>query len=118
MSCTGAAVSVDQSKNIYIDNTVRGLLSWWGVSALPLWQVWELVVDRFFEQTIPYLGPGWRFFSDRLTALNALTKTQLGELLDDEWDEVVNTANFTKNELIEKVLAYEGMWVDLGYPNV
>jgi hypothetical protein len=117
--CIHAAVSAAlqaSSKNVYLDSTARGLLSWFGVSVLPLWRIWELIAEQLpNEQDLPYLGPGMRFFFDRLTALNALTKAQLGTLLDDDWGEVVNTANFTKDELIEKVLAYEGMWVELGY---
>lgn len=117
--CTIAAVSAAlqaKSKNVYLDSGSRGLLSWWGVSVLPLWRIWELIVDQLSnEQTLPYLGPGVRFFSDRLTALNALTKSQLGTLLDETWGETVNVNNFTKDELVMKVLAYENIWVDLEY---
>jgi hypothetical protein len=105
-----------KSKNVYLDSATRGLLSWFGVSVLPLWHIWELIIERLpVEQDLPYLGPGMRFFFDRLTALTALTKAQLATLLEDDWGEVVDPDDFLKNELIEKVLAYENMWVDLGY---
>ena len=111
-------MSEARSKNVYLDSIARGTLSWWGVSVLPLWRAWELITDRFYEQAIPYLGPGVQFFLDRLAALQALTKSALATLLDEAWGETVDPDDFLKNELIEKVLTYEGMWVDLSYPNV
>lgn len=116
--CNGAAVSQAQSKNVYLDSISRAALSWWSVSVIPLWKAWQLIVDTFGQSAPPYLGPGMRFFFDRLAALDALTKAQLGTLLDETWGEVVNVNNFTKDELVMKVLAYEGIWVDLAYGTV
>jgi hypothetical protein len=50
-----------------------------------------------------------------VTGLNALTKSALAALLLADWGETVDPDNFTKNQLIEKVLAYEGTWVEVGY---
>jgi hypothetical protein len=116
--CTIAAVSAAlqaKSKNVYLDSSSRGLLSWWSVSVIPLWRAYELTIDAFGQSSPPYMGAGLGFFYDRLSALNALTKSELGTMLDEVWDEVVNVNSFTKDELVMKVLAYEGIWVDLAY---
>ena len=101
--------------NVWLDSRARLLLGLFNGSAEPLWRIWERIVDVFGANPVPYLSPTVTLLSQRITALNANTKPQLAALLLANWGEKVNPEIFTKNELVQKVLAYEGLWVELGY---
>ena len=109
---TGAAMSQARSMNVWLDSCVRTNLSLYTGSVVPLWQIWERVVALAITT---HISPIVDLLQARITALTALTKAALVTLLQTTWGETVVEANFTKNELIEKVLAYEGLWVDLDY---
>lgn len=112
---TGAAVSQARSMNTYLDSTARLRLNLTQGSVVPLWRAWERIVDVFAAQSVPYLAPAVTLLQERIAALNALTKSALAALLEATWGEPLNPDDFTKNALVMKVLAYEGLWVDLGY---
>lgn len=101
--------------NVYLDNTARLRLSLFQGSVVPLWRIWERIVDVFAAGPVPYLAPAVTLLQERTTALTALTKAALATLLEVTWGEVLNPDDFTKNALVMKVLAHEGLWVDLGY---
>jgi hypothetical protein len=98
--------------NVWLDSAVRTNLSLFSGSVVPLWRIWERVVDL---NITAHLSPIVDQLNARITALTALLKADIAALLETAWGETVDPANFTKNELIEKVLAYEGIWVELGY---
>jgi hypothetical protein len=101
--------------NVWLDSCARLSLGLYSGSVVPLWRIWERIVDVFGANPVPYLSPTVTLLNQRITALNANTKTQLAALLLSAWGETVNPDDFTKNELVQKVLAYEGLWVELGY---
>jgi hypothetical protein len=105
-------MSQARSMNVWLDSCVRTNLSLYTGSVVPLWQIWERVVALAITT---HISPIVDLLQARITALTALTKAALVTLLQTTWGETVVEANFTKNELIEKVLAYEGLWVDLDY---
>lgn len=98
--------------NVWLDSAVRTNLSLFSGSVVPLWRIWERIVDL---NVTTHLSPIVDQLQARITALTALTKSALAALLLASWGETVDPDSFTKNELVMKVLAYEGMWVDLGY---
>lgn len=98
--------------NVWLDSAVRRNLSLFSGSVVPLWRIWQRIVDLSITA---HLSPIVDQLNTRITALNALTKAALAALLETAWGEIVNPDAFTKNQLVEKVLAYEGIWVDLGY---
>ena len=98
--------------NVWLDSAVRRNLGLFSGSTVPLWRIWQRIVDL---NITTHLSPVVDRLNARITALNALTKTALVTLLQSTWGETINPDAFTKNQLIEKVLAYEGIWVQLGY---
>jgi hypothetical protein len=112
--CTIAAVSANQSCNVYLDSCVRTVMSMFGGSVVPLWQVWRRIVDMGAAAPT-VVAPQVASVQARVVALNALTKTQLAALLLADWGATVNPNDFTKDELIQQVLAFEGRWVEVGY---
>jgi hypothetical protein len=107
-------MSANQSANVYLNSAVRTTMSLFVGSVLPLWMVWERIVDMGADAPL-VIAPQVTAVQARVTALNALLKAQLAALLLADWGETVDPDDFTKNELIEKVLAYEGTWVEVGY---
>jgi hypothetical protein len=98
--------------NVWLDSAVRTDLSLFSGSVVPLWRIWQRIVDL---NITTHLSPIVDQLNARITALNALTKAALAALLQSTWSETVDPDAFTKNQLVEKVLAYEGIWVELGY---
>jgi hypothetical protein len=98
--------------NVWLDSCVRRDLSLFSGSVAPLWRIWERIVDL---NITTHLSPIVDLLNARITVLNALTKAALATLLQSTWGETVDPDAFTKNQLVEKVLAYEGIWVELGY---
>ncbi len=98
--------------NVWLDSCVRTDLSLFSGSLVPLWRVWERIVDL---SVTTHLSPIVDLLNARIAALTALLKADIAALLETTWGEIVDPDDFTKNELMEKVLAHEGMWVNLGY---
>jgi hypothetical protein len=98
--------------NVWLDSCKRREIGLFSGSVVPLWRVWERIVDL---NITTHLSPIVDQLNARITALTALTKAALATLLQSTWGETVDPDNFTKNLLVEKVLAYEGIWVELGY---
>lgn len=113
LSCTAAAVSRARSANVYLDSAARQQLGLTEGSIVPLWRVWERITQVFPGQVIPCLGPPVAAFLARLQALSALTKAALATLLQTTWGEQLDPDDHSKTELVMKVLAHEGIWVDL-----
>lgn len=107
-------MSANQSANIYLDSAVRTTMSLFAGSVVPLWRIWRRIVE-LGAAAPAFIAPQVTAVQARVTALTALTKAALAALLLADWGETVDPDNFTKNELIEKVLAYEGTWVEVGY---
>lgn len=107
-------MSANQSANVYLDSAVRCAMSKFNGSVVPLWRIWRRIVE-LGAAAPAFIAPQVTAVQARVTALNALTKTALAALLLADWGETVDPDNFTKNQLIEKVLAYEGTWVEVGY---
>lgn len=98
--------------NVWLDSCVRRDLGLLSGSVVPLWRIWQRIVDL---NITTHLSPIVDRLNARITALNALTKAALATLLQSTWGEIVDPDNFTKSQLVEKVLAHEGIWVELGY---
>jgi hypothetical protein len=98
--------------NVWLDSSVRRDLSLFSGSVVPLWRIWERIVDL---NITTHLSPIVDLLNARIAALTALLKADIAALLETTWGETVNPDDFTKNELMEKVLAHEGIWVELGY---
>lgn len=138
-----------KSKNVYLDNTARlflfmvpkespGAARYVGPSVLPLWRVWEMLVEgygydswdpesldslfagegvlyRLQQSDIPDMGGSMRFFFERLKDMADATRAALATELDDLWNEELDPEEEFKVDLMMKLLANEGMWVDLRY---
>lgn len=107
-------MSANQSANVYLDSAVRTRMSLFFGSVVPLWRIWERIV-AMGDAAPAFIAPQVSAVQARITALNALTKTQLAALLLSSWGETVDPDNFTKNALVKKVLAYERQWVDVDF---
>jgi hypothetical protein len=106
-------MSANQSANVFLDSAVRCAMSI-NESVVPLWRIWRRIVE-LGAAAPAFIAPQVTAVQARVTFLNALTKSALAALLLASWGETVDLDNFTKNELIQKVLAYEGTWVEVGY---
>lgn len=114
--CSDAAVSEDHSCLVWLDSAARARLGLFGGSVQPLCRVYDRLQELGLntEAGIDALGaPAVAALQKRIKELGAMTKAALTKLLESSWGEAVTADDFTKNALVEKVLAHEGRWVNL-----
>jgi hypothetical protein len=103
-------MSASCSLSVYVDSATRQRLGLFDGSVMPLCRVHERAGALSFTG---YVGPAMTAVQARIAELNAETKAVIAALLESSWGVIVDPVDFTKNELIEQVLAHEGRWVDL-----
>lgn len=82
-------------------------------SVVPLWRIWQRIVEMG-DAAPTVIAPEVTAVQARVAALRGLTKAGLAAKLM-KLGETVDADEFTKNELVEKVLSHEGTWVEASY---